>query len=66
MKSGLSGAELAERWEASLVYGERSGRDQTFYLDEGRSHSQIAKIVGRGSETSVRHALAKARESSRW
>lgn len=33
------------------------------YLDEGRSHSQIAKIVGRGSETSVRHALAKARVS---
>ena len=37
--------------------------NKRLYLDEGRSHSQIAKIVGRGSETSVRHALAKARVS---
>lgn len=33
------------------------------YLEEGRSHAQIAKIVGRGSETSVRNALVKARVS---
>ena len=33
------------------------------YLEEGRSHAQIAKIVGRGSENSVRHALVKARVS---
>ncbi len=33
------------------------------YLEEGRSHAQIAKIVGRGSEHSVRNALVKARVS---
>lgn len=33
------------------------------YLEEGRSHAQIAKIVGRGSENSVRNALVKARVS---
>ncbi|MGB1775659.1 MAG: hypothetical protein ACPHGV_04940, partial [Synechococcus sp.] len=30
------------------------------YLDEGRSFAQIARIVGKGSETSVRNALMKA------
>lgn len=33
------------------------------YLDEGRSYSQIAKIIGKGSENSVRNALVKARVS---
>ena len=31
------------------------------YVEEGRSISQIAKILGRGSETSVRNALVKAK-----
>ena len=31
------------------------------YVDEGRTHSQIAKILGKGSETSVRNALVKAK-----
>ncbi|MGB1622742.1 MAG: hypothetical protein ACPHAS_08765 [Synechococcus sp.] len=31
------------------------------YLDEGRSFAQIARIVGKGSETSVRNALMKAK-----
>jgi len=31
------------------------------YVDEGRSISQIAKILGKGSETSVRNALVKAK-----
>ena len=31
------------------------------FVEEGRSLSQIAKILGKGSENSVRNALAKAR-----
>ena len=31
------------------------------YVNEGRSYSQIAKIVGKGTETSVRNALVKAK-----
>ena len=31
------------------------------FLEEGRSVIQIAKILGKGSENSVRNALAKAR-----
>ena len=31
------------------------------YVNEGRSISQIAKILGKGSETSVRNALVKAK-----
>ena len=31
------------------------------YVDEGRTHSQIAKILGKGSEISVRNALFKAK-----
>lgn len=33
------------------------------YVEEGRSYSQIAKIICKGSENSVRNALAKARVS---
>ena len=29
------------------------------YVNEGRSYSQIAKILGKGTETSVRNALVK-------
>ena len=31
------------------------------YTDEGRTFSQIAKVIGKGSEHSVRHSLLKAR-----
>ena len=31
------------------------------FVEEGRSYSQIAKIIGKGSETSVRNALVKAK-----
>ena len=31
------------------------------YVNEGRSYSQIAKILGKGTETSVRNALVKAK-----
>ena len=31
------------------------------YVNEGRSCSQIAKILGKGTETSVRNALVKAK-----
>ena len=31
------------------------------YINEGRSYSQIAKILGKGTETSVRNALVKAK-----
>ncbi|MGC6483787.1 MAG: hypothetical protein ACON4T_09545 [Synechococcus sp.] len=46
-KSGFSDPELNEI--------------KRLYLDEGRSYAQIAKILGRGSETSVRNALVKAK-----
>ena len=36
-------------------------RIRQLYVDEGRSISQIAKILGKGSETSVRNALVKAK-----
>ena len=31
------------------------------YVNEGRSYSQIAKILGKGTETSVRNALVRAK-----
>ena len=31
------------------------------YVEEGRTFSQIAKVIGKGSENSVRNCLAKAR-----
>ena len=31
------------------------------YTDEGRTFSQIAKVIGKGSENSVRNSLLKAR-----
>ena len=31
------------------------------YVEEGRTFSQIAKVIGKGSENSVRNALSKAR-----
>tara|TARA_B100000925_G_scaffold77276_1_gene54591 strand:+ start:372 stop:758 length:387 start_codon:yes stop_codon:yes gene_type:complete len=31
------------------------------FVEDGRTYSQIAKIIGKGSETSVRNALVKAR-----
>ena len=31
------------------------------YVNEGRSYAQIAKILGKGTETSVRNALVKAK-----
>ena len=31
------------------------------YVHEGRSYSQIAKILGKGTETSVRNALVKSK-----
>ena len=37
-------------------------RIRQLYVDEGRSISQIAKILGKGSETSVRNALVKAKK----
>jgi hypothetical protein len=33
------------------------------YVEEGRTFSQIAKVIGKGSENSVRNCLAKARVS---
>ena len=46
-KSGFNANELAQ---ISMLY-----------VNEGRSYSQIAKILGKGSETSVRNALVKAK-----
>ena len=34
------------------------------YVDEGRSITQIARVIGKGSETSVRNALKKGRIKS--
>ena len=34
---------------------------RNLYVNEGRSYSQIAKILGKGTETSVRNALVKAK-----
>jgi len=31
------------------------------YVEEGRTFSQIAKVIGKGSENSVRNSLSKAR-----
>ena len=31
------------------------------YVEEGRTFSQIAKVIGKGSENSVRNSLVKAR-----
>lgn len=31
------------------------------YVEEGRTFSQIAKVIGKGSENSVRNSLLKAR-----
>ena len=46
-KSGFNGKELQEI--------------KLLYLDEGRSYSQIARIIGKGSEPSVKNALIKAK-----
>ena len=46
-KSGFNANELAQI--------------SKLYVNEGRSYSQIAKILGKGSETSVRNALVKAK-----
>ena len=46
-KSGFSASEFEEI--------------KRLYLDEGRSYAQISRILGKGSETSVRNALVKAR-----
>ena len=46
-KSGFSASEFEEI--------------KRLYLDEGRSYAQISRILGKGSETSVRNALFKAR-----
>ena len=46
-KSGFNGNELQEI--------------KRLYLDEGRSYSQIARIIGKGSEQSVKNALVKAK-----
>ena len=48
-KSGFSAGEVNEI--------------KRLYLEEGRSVAQIAKILGKGSETSVQNALKKARIS---
>ena len=44
-KSGFNGKELQEI--------------KRLYLNEGRSYSQIARIIGKGSEPSVRNELIK-------
>ena len=31
------------------------------YVEEGRTYSQIAKVIGKGSENSVKNSLVKAR-----
>ena len=49
-KSGFTTAEIEEI--------------KRLYLDEGRSILQIPKIIGKGSENSVRNALHKARVKS--
>ena len=46
-KSGFNANELAQI--------------SKLYVNEGRSYSQIAKILGKGTETSVRNALVKAK-----
>lgn len=46
-KSGFSASEFEEI--------------KRLYLDEGRSYAQISRILGKGSETSVRNSLVKAR-----
>ena len=46
-KSGFTATELAQICK--------------LYVKEGRSYSQIAKILGKGTETSVRNALVKAK-----
>ena len=46
-KSGFKGTEVLE------IKG--------LHLEEGRSYAQIARIIGRGSETSVKNALTKAK-----
>ena len=46
-KSGFNGKEL------QVI--------KRLYLDEGRSYSQIARIIGKGSEPSVKNALIKAK-----
>ena len=46
-KSGFSASEFEEI--------------KRLYVDEGRSYAQISRILGKGSETSVRNALVKAK-----
>ena len=46
-KSGFSASEFEEI--------------KRLYIDEGRSYAQISRILGKGSETSVRNALVKAK-----
>lgn len=61
-------AEILTVVETRTHVGSKSGFKESevqeikrLYLDEGRSFAQIARIIGRGSETSVRNALIKAK-----
>ena len=58
---------LNQEWSQQQM-GSKSGFKETevqeikrLYLEEGRSYAQIARIIGRGSETSVKNALTKAK-----
>ena len=64
---GLSPEILGTEVGKPLVAG-KSGFTQSefeeikrLYLEEGRTFSQIAKVIGKGSENSVRNCLVKAR-----
>lgn len=61
-------AEILVADSAGTRVGSKSGFKDSevheikrLYLDEGRSFAQIARIIGKGSETSVRNALMKAK-----
>ena len=65
---GYQSSEIVGLVESMGAVGTKSGFNQDeiaeirrLFMDEGRSPIQIAKILGKGSENSVRNALAKAK-----
>ena len=67
VKRELNPERLAVKAGVPLMAGKSGFTQREFeeikrlYVEEGRTFSQIAKVIGKGSENSVRNSLSKAR-----